>query len=134
MDKRLRSLRQSMKKTVFSELNFTEKMHREIRKKITEDISDEDLLLAVMQLLAAEKTGFDLSRSIRSRGIRKFHENEGDLYTMLHELESKGWLKSRWDNESRKHYQLNAKGRKQLQKLEKKSAAPSLKWNEQPEG
>ncbi|WP_338780411.1 PadR family transcriptional regulator [Metabacillus sp. FJAT-52054] len=134
MDKRLKSLRQSMENSTFSDLNFTDRMHSEIKKKIKEEISEQDLLLTVMQLLTTQKTGFELSRSLRSRSIDKFHENEGELYTMLHELESKGWLISRWDDENRKHYQLNDKGSKLLNKLEKKSAVPSLKWKEQLEG
>ncbi|KZZ84489.1 PadR family transcriptional regulator [Bacillus sp. SJS] len=134
MDKRLKSLRKSMESSTFSNLTFTDRMHSEIKKKIKEEISEQDLLLAVMQLLTTQKTGFVLSRSLSSRGIHKFHENEGELYTMLHQLESKGWLSSRWDDESRKHYQLNDKGRKLLNKLERKSAVPSLKWKELLEG
>ncbi|MFD0050937.1 PadR family transcriptional regulator [Actinomycetes bacterium NPDC127524] len=119
MDERLKGLRKSMKKTAFRELQFTGDHAAEIRKKISRgNDREEDILLAVMQLTVHEKTGFVLAGQLQSRGIKKFEDNEGFLYTVLHQLEQAGILQSAWD-QSEKLYQLTDKGRKVLKKSEK---------------
>jgi hypothetical protein len=119
MEDRLKRLRKSMEKTTFNELNFTEQHRKDIREKINRlNESDEDILLAVMQLLVHEKTGYELAKHLRGRGIRKFEDNEGFLYTLLHRLEQINCLQSRWDGKETKHYRLTDKGRKILRKAE----------------
>ncbi|WP_419884072.1 PadR family transcriptional regulator [Peribacillus sp. B-H-3] len=119
MDERLKGLRKSMEETAFKDLQFTRDHAAEIREKISRGKDrEEDILLAVMQLTVHEKTGFVLAKQLRSRGIKKFEDNEGSLYTVLHQLEQAGILQSAW-NESAKLYQLTDKGKKVLRKAEK---------------
>jgi DNA-binding PadR family transcriptional regulator len=124
MEERLNKLRKSMEKSTFKELSFSEKMRKEIHKQINmPDESDDLLTVAILQLLLHEKTGYELTGLLRSRGFKKFEDNEGTLYTMLHTLEQKRMIASCWNEEGAKFYQLNGKGRKYLRRLEKNSAA-----------
>jgi hypothetical protein len=121
MEDRLKNLKKAMDQRAFSQLNFTEKHRRNIREKINQQTeNDEDILLAVMQLLVHEKTGFELTKLLRGRGIRKFEDNEGFLYTFLHRLEQSGSIQSSWTEDEAKYYQLTDIGRKVLRKIEKK--------------
>ena len=46
--------------------------------------SEEDTLLAIMQLLVQKKKrANELGNFLRGRGIRKFEDNEGSLYTLV---------------------------------------------------
>ena len=121
MENRLKGLKKSMDDTTFSQLHFTEQHRKEIRAKISE--TDESVLLAVMQLLVEEKTGYELVQFLRGRGIRKFEDNEGSLYALLHQLEQDGCLQSSWNEAAVKYYQLNNKGNKLLRKMEKQSTS-----------
>jgi hypothetical protein len=124
MDDRLKGLKKSMNNTTFSQLNFTEQHRKGVRDKISKsNESEEDILLAVMQLLVQEKTGYELVTFLRGRGIRKFEDNEGSLYALLHQLEQEGCLQSGWNESTIKYYQLNNKGRKILRKTEKQSTS-----------
>jgi predicted transcriptional regulator len=121
MEDRLKNLKRAMDQRVFSEVNFTEKHRRDIRGRINQqDENNEELFLAVMQLLVQEKTGFELKKLLRGRGILTFEDNEGFLYTLLHRLEQSGSLQSSWTEEEVKYYQLTDKGRKALRKAEKR--------------
>lgn len=130
MEERLKKLRHSMKKKVFSQLEFTDQLknniHLEIRKQVE---NDEYVYLSVMQLLMQEKTGVVLIAHLRGRGIKKFEDNEGLLYSLLHRLEADGLLGSKWEENEAKLYGLTDKGRKVLKKAEKKFAVkqPYLK-------
>lgn len=124
MENRLSKLRKSMEKSTFKELSFSERMKKEIYKQINmPSESDEVITLAILQLLLQEKTGYELTGLLRSRGFKKFEDNEGSLYTILHMLEQKRLIASCWNEEGAKFYQLIDKGRKYLSKLEKNSAA-----------
>ena len=113
-----------MNHTTFSELNFTEQHRQEIREKISKEYqSENEILLAVLQLLVQEKTGYDLVKLLRGRGIRKFEDNEGALYALLHQLELDGCLQASWNAANIKHYSQTNKGRKELRKLEKQSVS-----------
>lgn len=123
MEDRLKNLKKSMDQRVFTQLNFTEKHRRKILGKINQQAeNDEDILLAVMQLLIHEKTGFELVKLLRQRGIQKFEDNEGFLYSLLHQLEQSGSIQSSWMEDEAKYYQLTDKGRKVLRKTEKKQS------------
>lgn len=120
MDDRLKGLRQSMKKIAFKDLNFTEQHQQNILNKIkNEQENEETTFLAIMQLLTNEKTGYELAKLLRARGIKSFEDNEGFLYTFIHRLERENYLLSRWEKSEGKLYQLNDKGRKMLKKAEK---------------
>jgi DNA-binding PadR family transcriptional regulator len=135
MEERLKRLKKAMENTVFQDLSFTDKTREEVKAKARslQIKSDEDVILAVLQLLVYEKTGFDLTRSIIARGISNFEKNEGFLYALLHRLERKNYLQSSWQ-ESRKYYQLNDRGRKLLEQSEKKSAGRRTAFKELWEG
>ncbi|MGN1386589.1 MAG: PadR family transcriptional regulator [Bacillus sp. (in: firmicutes)] len=135
MDNRLKGLKQSLKNTTFKDLHFTEQHQKNILEKIrNEQVSDGDVFLALMQLLVTEKNGFELAKLLRSRGIKKFEDNEGFLYTFIHRLEQKQCLISRWADSETKLYQLNDKGRKMLQKAEKKQLKKQPIFKELLEG
>jgi DNA-binding PadR family transcriptional regulator len=120
MEDRLRNLKRSMKQTVFSGLTFTEVHKNKVKNKLsTLNLKSEaDVVLAILQLLTQEKTGFELNQSIRARGIQNFENNEGKLYMFLHMLEQKGYLKTFWNEEGGKLYQVNNKGTKLLNQVD----------------
>ena len=84
MEDRLKGLRKSMENTTFKQLNFTEQHRQQVFEKMNQLYeNEEDILLAVLQLLIHEKTGYELTQLLRARGIRKFEENEGLLYSLI---------------------------------------------------
>ncbi|SCC01072.1 PadR family transcriptional regulator [Bacillus mycoides] len=122
MEDRLKGLRKSMENTTFKHLSFSDQHRKQVREKINASYeNEEDVLLAVLQLLGNEKTGYELMRLLRGRGIQKFEGNEGFLYTLLHRLEQNRFIQSSWDHSGAKYYQLNDKGNKMLRKAEKDS-------------
>ncbi|QWH16493.1 PadR family transcriptional regulator [Bacillus mycoides] len=122
MEDRLKGLRKSMENTTFKHLSFSDQHRKQVREKINASYEkEEDILLAVLQLLGNEKTGYELMQLLRGRGIQKFEGNEGFLYTLLHRLEQNRFIQSSWDHSGAKYYQLNDKGRKMLRKSEKDS-------------
>src|SRR5687768_2761999 len=64
--------------------------------------------------------GYALIRGIKSRSEGGLQWTEGMLYPVLHRLERKGWIKSRWveseTGRKRKYYSLKQDGRKAHQK------------------
>ncbi len=124
-----------MNREVFAQLTFTEKHKKSIREKIKQEThSEEEILLAMMQLLVQEKTGYELVSLLQSRGILNFKENEGSLYIILHRLELKGVLTSSWQEDGAKFYQLNQKGRKLLKKVEEQPLSNHISFKEILEG
>ncbi|WP_100330130.1 PadR family transcriptional regulator [Bacillus xiapuensis] len=117
MEEQLKKLKKSQQRELFHELKFTEELRQSIHRAIQTE-KDEDILLAILQLLVQEKTGFELLNHLRGRGIKRFDENEGFLYTFLHSLEQKRYISSQWDKEQNKKYSLSSKGRKLLNKAE----------------
>ncbi|WDL86468.1 PadR family transcriptional regulator [Priestia aryabhattai] len=135
MDKRLKNLRKTMNREVFAQLKFTENHKKRIREKIKQEThSDEEILIAMMQLLVQEKTGYELVGLLQNRGILNFKENEGSLYVILHRLELKNLLMSSWQEDGAKFYQLNQKGRKLLKKVEEQPLSNHISFKEILEG
>ncbi|MES9745018.1 PadR family transcriptional regulator [Priestia megaterium] len=131
MDKRLKNLRKTMDREMFAQLKFTENHKKSIQEKIRQEThSDEEILIAMMQLLVQEKTGYQLVGLLQSRGILNFKENEGSLYVILHRLELKGVLTSSWQEDGAKFYQLNKKGRKLLKKVEEQPLSNHISFKE----
>lgn len=122
MEEQLKNLKKAMKKNLFNDLEFTDVQKNNVRQQIKKlpTTSDEEILLAILQLLVKEKTGFELSRLVRARGIERFEKEEGLLYMLLHRTEQKGYLQSYWAEGDIKYYQLTNKGKKLLAKAEKK--------------
>ncbi|MGF2614771.1 PadR family transcriptional regulator [Rossellomorea vietnamensis] len=125
MENRLRNLKRAMKTTTFSGLEFNDEHRKEIHKKLHKEEREEDILSSILQLLSQEKTGFELAKQLRGRGVRKFEDNEGLLYTLLHRLEHKEYVESCWAEESGKLYRITKKGSRLLNKQKKSSAANS---------
>ncbi|MGX4611378.1 PadR family transcriptional regulator [Priestia sp. JNUCC 25] len=135
MDKRLKNLKKTMNREVFAQLKFTENHKKSIREKIKQEThSDEEILIAIMQLLLQKKTGYQLISLLQSRGILNFKENEGSLYVILHRLELRNLLTSSWQEDGAKFYQLNKKGRKLLKKVEEQPLSNHLSFKEILEG
>ncbi|MBU3573500.1 PadR family transcriptional regulator [Priestia aryabhattai] len=135
MDKRLKNLRKTMNREVFAQLKFTENHKKSIREKIKQEThSDEEILIAMMQLLVQKKTGYELVGLLQNRGILNFKENEGSLYVILHRLELKNLLMSSWQEGGAKFYQLNQKGRKLLKKVEEQPLSNHISFKEILEG
>ncbi|OCS89066.1 PadR family transcriptional regulator [Bacillus badius] len=117
---RLKDLKKLSHQQAFPELQFTP----DLQKRIYEDIhkkeeKEEEILLAIFQLLKKKKEGFELLSNLRSRGISKFNQNEGFLYTLLHLLEQKGYIAAEWKKDGNKYYFIQSKGIKVLSKLER---------------
>ncbi|CEY38637.1 lineage-specific thermal regulator protein [Streptococcus pneumoniae] len=109
-----------MENTTFKHLSFSDQHQKQVREKIKQSSEkEEDILLAVLQLLMNEKSGYELMQLLRGRGIQKFEGDEGSLYTLLHRLEQNRFIQSSWDHAGAKYYQLNDKGNKMLRKAEK---------------
>jgi DNA-binding PadR family transcriptional regulator len=135
VEDRLKNLKRVMDKRTFADLHFSDHHHNEVHKKINQkDESEEDILLAVMQLLVQEKTGHELTGLLRGRGIQRFENNEGFLYTLLHRLEQSGCIQTNWDDSGAKYYWLKDKGRKLLNKAEQKRAKHRMILKELLEG
>jgi DNA-binding PadR family transcriptional regulator len=120
MENRLKNLKSALRGTVLQDLSFTDEHKKIIRRQIKQlpPTSEEDILLAIFQLLKQKRTGFELSRLIRARGIEKFESDEGFLYMSLHQFEHKGYLNSYWEEPDIKFYHLSTKGLKLLNGLE----------------
>ena len=89
--------------------------HKRVRAKIARGSAE----LAILALLATESLyGFEISRRIEeeSGGVLRF--NLASLYPMLYELETRGLIKGRWQQNrsgrDRRYYSLTSAGRKQL--------------------
>ncbi|WP_404457944.1 PadR family transcriptional regulator [Oceanobacillus kapialis] len=131
MEERLKGLRKSMENTTFSQLHFTDQHRKNIYGKIKKnDEGKEDIMLAVLQILKQEKTGYEIMQLLRARGIQKYEGEEGFLYTMLHELEQDKCIISRWSKSGKKHYHIGGKGTKYLQRLENNSTHKGITLKE----
>ncbi|WP_210366619.1 PadR family transcriptional regulator [Bacillus sp. REN3] len=120
MEKRLRKLRNAMGESTFKGLAFSDR----IRKQVHQDIqklneNEEDITIAILHLLHHRKTGYELISLLRARGIRKFEDREGSLYTLLHQMEQNRLLSAIWEDDA-KLYQISDRGRKLIRKAEKK--------------
>nr|WP_263324505.1 PadR family transcriptional regulator [Neobacillus sp. Marseille-Q6967] len=134
MEDRLKNLKKIMDQRTFPGLTFTEEIRKNVLEAIKKEEREEDILLAVMQLLVQAKTGYELTTNLRGRGIRKFENDEGAVYTILHRLEHSGYLYTEWNDQGAKYYTLNQKGKKLLRKAEQKQAKPQLVLKELLEG
>ncbi len=115
------NIKNSMKKTVFKDLSFSNERKNAVKEAILAKQSNtnlqswkEETLLLLFELLQNEaKMGYDLSIQLIQRNDLTFQNNEGQLYSLLHLLENKGFLHSTWI-EGKKYYSLTKKGEKSL--------------------
>lgn len=114
MDERLKRLKKAMKNNTFQHVQFKEAQ----REKINESIEQihTDLTPLILTLLTQRKTGSDLSLLLHARGIKSIVNNEGIIYTHLHTQEHLGYVKSYWEEDGEKYYELTNKGLNLIQK------------------
>jgi len=91
--------------------------------------SSEPLILSL--LARGESYGYAIIQEIKARSENQLQWTDGMLYPVLHRMERKGWIKSRWaDSETgrkRKFYSLKNEGKKALvQQSEQWSAVHSV--------
>jgi PadR family transcriptional regulator, regulatory protein PadR len=78
--------------------------------------SSEPLILSVLQ--RGENYGYAIAEKVRVFSQGEMEWTEGMLYPVLHRLERRGLLKSRWETvdggRKRRYYSLTMKGREAL--------------------
>lgn len=82
-------------------------------------------LLILKALVAGERHGYGIARWIEETTDDVLMVPEGSLYPALRRLETRGWIRSRWDvsenNRRARFYALTASGRRHL-------AADASQW------
>lgn len=79
--------------------------------------SSEPLVLSLLS--HGESYGYEIIQKLKALSDGEVNWTDGMLYPVLHRLERKGMLKSRWvrkDNRRRKYYRISAAGRRSLSK------------------
>jgi transcriptional regulator len=75
-------------------------------------------VLILKALTWGPRHGYAIAEWVKAVTDEELLLEEGPLYTALHRLERKGWLKGEWgvseNNRRAKYYALSAAGRKQL--------------------
>ncbi len=78
--------------------------------------SAEPLILSLLS--ESESYGYAIIRDIKVRSRDEIQWTDGMLYPVLHRLEAKGWIGSRWveieNGRARKYYSIRSDGRKAL--------------------
>ena len=84
-----------------------------IRKELVA-ASAEPLILSL--LAEGESYGYAIIQEIKARSEGQLQWTDGMLYPVLHRMERKGWIKSRWreseTGRKRKYYAIKEDGRK----------------------
>jgi len=128
MEERLKRLKNAMNNHTFRQVEFTD-IHRQKINQQIEQLQEEDVSKVLLSLLNQAKTGSELIQLLHIRGINGILNNEGTVFTILHEQEQQGVLESYWSENNEKYYKLTKKGQKILQKtmLPKTSGELSVK-------
>jgi PadR family transcriptional regulator, regulatory protein PadR len=91
--------------------------HRFMLRKELVAASAEPLILAL--LAKGESYGYAIIEEILARSDRQIEWTEGMLYPVLHRLERKGVIQSRWgesdSGRKRRYYSINHEGKRALQ-------------------
>ncbi len=76
-------------------------------------------LLVLKALSASPRHGYAVAAWVREVTDGALEIEEGALYTSLHRMERRGWVRSEWgvseNNRRAKYYALTAKGRRQAE-------------------
>ncbi|WP_099224848.1 PadR family transcriptional regulator [Listeria costaricensis] len=118
MDNPFYDLKNSIKKD-FAALSFSEEKKNEVKETIRRKQSQlelhywkaETLENILDSLQGGAKHGYDISTQLLRKNELDFKNKEGQLYILLHLLENKKIITSKW-MEGRKYYSLTAKGKK----------------------
>lgn len=80
--------------------------------------SSEPIVLSILS--AGESYGYELIQKVRLCSGEALEWTDGMLYPVLHRLQGRGWIKSRWakgeGGPRRRYYRLTAKGKAALEK------------------
>jgi PadR family transcriptional regulator, regulatory protein PadR len=75
-------------------------------------------MLVLKSLQGGPRHGYAVTRWVRETTDGRLDIEEGALYTALHRMERRGWIRSEWGvsatNRRAKYYSLESEGRKQL--------------------
>ncbi|KAB2331384.1 PadR family transcriptional regulator [Bacillus mesophilum] len=112
------NLKNSIKKD-FAGLSFSEDRKNAVKETIRRKQShlklhywkEETLKNILDSLQDGAKHGYDISTKLFRKNELSFKSNEGQLYILLHLLENKKIITSKWI-EDRKYYSLTRKGKK----------------------
>ena len=91
-------------------------------KRISSKITRGSAEFAILVLLAEQPLyGFEIAKRIEERTEGALRFTLASLYPMLYELEKRGWVKGRWeDNQAgrnRRYYSLTPAGKRELTPL-----------------
>jgi DNA-binding PadR family transcriptional regulator len=115
------NLKSSMKKTIFKDFSFSNERKNAVKEAIRLRQSQSqfdtwkiETIIAILESVQHEsKDGYIISTQLFQKNELTFQKNEGQLYTLLHLLENKEILTSKWIN-TKKYYYLNSKGKRYL--------------------
>lgn len=115
------NLKSSMKKSIFKDFSFSNERKNAVKESIRMRQSQSqfhfwkiETIIAILESVQHEsKDGYNISTQLFQKNERTFQKNEGQLYSLLHLLENKEILTSKWINK-KKYYSLNSKGEKYL--------------------
>ncbi|WP_339172173.1 helix-turn-helix transcriptional regulator [Solibacillus sp. FSL R5-0691] len=110
MDDRLKNLKTAMDRTAFSGTKFTEQHKQHVQRQLNVD----ELKKMILSLLFEAKSGIEITQLLHVRGVQDVVNNEGMIYSILHEQENDGLVLASWDD-GVKRYELTKAGKKQLQ-------------------
>ena len=75
-------------------------------------------ILVLKALVWGPRHGYAVARWIGERTDEELRVEDGALYTALHRIEKRGWVRGQWgrseNNRAAKYYALTTAGRKQL--------------------
>ncbi|EAC7844423.1 PadR family transcriptional regulator [Listeria monocytogenes] len=126
MDDPFSNLKDSIKKD-FEGFSFSEERKNAVKETIRKKQSHlelhywkEETLRNILDSLHDEaKHGYEISTQLFQKNELSFKKNEGQLYILLHLLENKKILSSKWI-EDKKYYSLTAKGKKFVATFERR--------------
>ena len=115
------NLKSSMKKSIFKDFSFSNERKNAVKESIRMRQSQsqfhswkiETIIFILESVQHESKDGYNISTQLFQKNERTFQKNEGQLYSLLHLLENKEILTSKWINK-KKYYSLNSKGEKYL--------------------
>ncbi|MDT0049310.1 PadR family transcriptional regulator [Listeria cossartiae subsp. cayugensis] len=118
------NLKDSIKKD-FEGFSFSEERKNAVKETIRKKQSHlelhywkEETLRNILDSLHDEaKHGYEISTQLFKKNELSFKNNEGQLYILLHLLENKKIITSKWI-ENRKYYSLTTKGKKYVASYE----------------
>lgn len=117
MEDRLKGLKKALDSSIFKHTEFTEKQQRSIQQFVHSPY----LKKSILSLLLEAKSGIEVTQQLHLRNVVDIVQNEGLIYTTLHEAESEGLIQSTWI-EGIKYYEITSLGKKALNEQYDKSS------------